>query len=108
LESVPQVIEETYNNVKEKLRKLGLDEYIDQLTSAKEDLVEWIKGISVDLKQKLEMGVRFTGRKGITRDIETLSHLANLKTYIILGKQGGVYKEDLIHIKDDLPGFNFR
>ena len=86
LESVPQVIEETYNNVKEKIRKVGLDEYIDQLTRAKGDLIEWIKGVSLDLKQKLKIGVKFTERKGISPDIKTLCQLANLKANIVGGR----------------------
>ena len=82
LQSIGQVIEDTYDSVKEKLRKLELDEYIDQLTSAKEDLVEWIKRVSFDLKQKLEIEGRSTGRKGISPDIKTLSQLTELKANI--------------------------
>lgn len=89
LESVPQVIQETYNNVKEKLRKVELDEYIDQLTRKKDDLVEWIKEVSFDLKEKLEIEVRFTGRKGISPDIKTLSQLTKIKVGIV-GARGAV------------------
>ena len=74
LKLVPQIIEDTYGNLKERLGKLNLDEYIDQLTREKRDFAEWINKVLDDLESKWKEKEHFNIGKGenISEEIRIL------------------------------------